>query len=163
MKPTSKSVSASSEAARVEVDPKWRFAILSSTYHSEITGRLAEGAKQRLEQLGVATAQIELLPVPGAWELPLAASWAGRSGRFSGIIALGVVIKGETSHDQHINRFVSLSLGEIGLEHQIPIGFGLLTCDTLSQAVQRAGGKFGNKGEEAADAVLAMLDLKRKI
>jgi 6,7-dimethyl-8-ribityllumazine synthase len=124
---------------------------------------LAEGARQRLIQAGVPAAQVELLPVPGAWELPLAASWAGRSGRFSGIIALGVVIKGETSHDQHINRFVSMSLGEIGLEHQIPIGFGLLTCDTLSQAVQRAGGKFGNKGEEAADAVLAMLNLKRKI
>jgi len=164
MKPSSKSVPASSsDAARVEVDSKWQFAILSSTYHSEITGRLAEGARQWLIQAGVPAAQIELLPVPGAWELPLAASWAGRSGRFSGIIALGVVIKGETSHDQHINRFVSMSLGEIGLEHQIPIGFGLLTCDTLSQAVQRAGGKFGNKGEEAADAVLAMLNLKRKI
>lgn len=163
MKPTSKPVSASSDAARVVVDPNWRFAILSSTYHSEITGRLAEGARLRLQQAGVPETQIELLPVPGAWELPLAASWAGRTGRFSGLIALGVVIKGETSHDQHINRFVSLSLGEIGLQHQIPIGFGLLTCDSLSQAVQRAGGKFGNKGEEAADAVLAMLELKRTI
>lgn len=163
MKSNSKSVAASSDVARVDVDSKWQFAILSSTYHSEITGRLAEGARQRLVQSGVPESQIELLPVPGAWELPLAASWSARSGRFSGIIALGVVIKGETSHDQHINRFVSLSLGEIGLEHQIPIGFGLLTCDTLSQAVQRAGGKFGNKGEEAADAVLAMLNLKRKI
>jgi 6,7-dimethyl-8-ribityllumazine synthase len=144
-------------------DPTWRFAILASTYHSEITSRLAAGTRQRLLAVGVEGNQIEDLPVPGAWELPLATSWAARSGKFSAIIALGVVIKGETSHDQHINRFVSLSLGQLGIEHQMPIAFGLLTCETVSQALQRAGGKFGNKGMEAADAALAMLDLKRKI
>lgn len=145
------------------LDPTWRFAILASTYHSEITSRLATGARQRLLEVGCKAEQIQELPVPGAWELPLAASWAARSGKFAGIIALGVVIRGETSHDQHINRFVSLSLGQLGLEHQLPIAFGLLTCETLSQALQRAGGKFGNKGAEAVDAVLAMLELKRKI
>jgi 6,7-dimethyl-8-ribityllumazine synthase len=145
------------------VDPTWRFAILASTYHSEITSRLAAGARQRLLEFGFKAEQIDELPVPGAWELPLAASWAARSGKFSSIVALGVVIKGETSHDQHINRFVSLSLGQLGLEHQMPIAFGLLTCETISQAMQRAGGKFGNKGQEAVDAALAMLVLKRKI
>lgn len=145
------------------LDPTWRFAILASTYHAEITSRLAAGARQRLLEVGSKAEQIQDLPVPGAWELPLAASWAARSGKFSAIIALGVVIKGETSHDQHINRFVSLSLGQLGLEHQLPIAFGLLTCETISQALQRAGGKFGNKGTEAADAILAMLELKRKI
>lgn len=145
------------------VDPTWQFAILVSSYHGEITSRLAAGARERLLAAGVKAYMIEELPVPGAWELPLAASWAARAGKFSAIIALGVVIKGETSHDLHINRFVSLSLGQLGLEHQLPVAFGLLTCDTLSQAQQRAGGKFGNKGVEAADAALAMLDLKRKI
>lgn len=154
---------ATSGENRIEVDPGWRFAIVWSTYHREITERLAVGARERLVQAGLPAEHIELLPVPGAWELPLAASWAAKSGRFAGLIALGLVVKGETSHDQHINRFVSMSLGQIGLEHQLPLGFGLLTCDTVSQAMQRAGGKFGNKGEEAADAVLAMLDLKRKI
>jgi 6,7-dimethyl-8-ribityllumazine synthase len=161
MKPSSP---AHPQAAESELicDSAWRFAILASTYHSDITSRLAEGAQQRLLAAGVLAENIERFPIPGAWELPLATSWAARSGRFSAIIALGVVIKGETSHDQHINRFVSLSLGDLGITHQLPIAFGLLTCDSLSQAHQRAGGKFGNKGQEAAEAALAMLELKRK-
>ncbi len=161
MKPSS-STSPQAPQANLTCDPAWRFAILASTYHADITTRLAEGAQQRLLAAGAAAENIERFPVPGAWELPLATSWAARCGRFSAIIALGVVIKGETSHDQHINRFVSLSLGDLGLTHQLPISFGLLTCDSLSQAHQRAGGKFGNKGEEAAEAALAMLELKRK-
>ena len=82
---------------------------------------------------------------------------------FLGIITLGCVIKGETTHDEHINRAVSLSLMEMGIESRLPIAFGLLTCNTLEQAINRSGGTVGNKGHEAAEAVLELLRLGEKI
>ncbi|MEZ6093641.1 MAG: 6,7-dimethyl-8-ribityllumazine synthase [Pirellulaceae bacterium] len=139
-----------------------RFSIIVSKYNASITDRLAEGATDFLIKNGIERASIEIHRVPGAWELPLAAKWSIESGRFDGVIVLGAVIKGETTHDEHINRFVSMSSGQLSLDSGIPIAFGLLTCNTLQQAVERAGGRVGNKGEEAAEAALEMVLLKDK-
>lgn len=140
-----------------------RIAIVVSSYHGDLTEKLADGARATLQAGGIPAQRIEEFTVPGAWELPLASRWICDTGKFVAIIALGVVIRGETSHDQHINRFVSLSLGQLSLDAGIPIAFGLLTCDTLGQARDRSGGKVGNKGNEAAEAALAMLRLRQTI
>ena len=87
--------------------------------------------------------------VPGAWEIPLAASRFARSGGCAAVLCLGAVIRGETTHDQHINRQVSLSLGRLALESGVPVSFGVLTCNSLEQAIHRAGGNVGNKGVNA--------------
>ena len=141
----------------------FRVALVVSSYHDEITNKLAAGAQEKLGQAGLAKTDGDQFVVPGAWELPLAVRWVCDTRRYSAVIALGVVIKGETSHDQHINRFVSMSLGQLSLNTGIPVAFGLLTCNTLTQAQQRAGGKEGNKGCEAAEAALAMLRLRQTI
>jgi 6,7-dimethyl-8-ribityllumazine synthase len=140
-----------------------RFGVIASRYNEAITDRLVEGAVRTLVNDGVDQASIDVYRVPGAWEIPLAAQWLVDTTRYRGIIALGAVIKGETTHDEHINRFVSLAVGELSLQEGIPIAFGLLTCNTLQQAVERAGGKVGNKGVEAAEAVLEMLKVKSQI
>lgn len=132
--------------------------IVVSTYNSNITNRLLEGAK---ETLAKADRSFEVTQVPGAWELPLAATWFAEKPEVAGVVTLGAVIRGETTHDQHINRAVSNALMDLMVRTGKPIGFGLLTCNTLEQAIHRAGGNVGNKGVEAAEAVLAMLDAKR--
>lgn len=138
-----------------------KFAIVVSRYNESITEKLREGAQTTLQRHGVAPDAIEVVRVPGAWELPLATQWLINSNpQLAAVIAIGVVIKGETTHDQHINRFVTLALGQISLNSGIPVALGVLTCDTLQQAVDRAGGKLGNKGEEAAEAALAMVQLR---
>lgn len=136
-----------------------RFAAIVSLWHQPITDKLLEGALETLADHGVASGQLEVFQVPGAWELPLATQAALRSGRFHGVVSLGCVIRGETTHDQYINRFVSESLGRMSLEHNIPVGFGLLTCETREQAVERSGGSVGNKGVEATLAMLEMIRL----
>jgi len=101
--------------------------------------------------------------VPGAWELPSVVRHIIDQPDIVAAIALGCVIRGETTHDEHINRAVSLSLMDMGTEKQIPIAFGLLTCNTLEQAINRSGGTVGNKGHEAAGAVVELLRLQKKI
>ncbi len=140
-----------------------RFAIVVSRYNESITEKLVEGALRTFEAAGIERTAIEVVRVPGAWEIPLATQWLIDTDRFTAVVTLGAVIKGETSHDEHINRFVSLSVGEMALESGVPIAFGLLTCNTLQQAVERSGGRVGNKGEEATEAVLEMLRLKTQI
>ncbi len=131
--------------------------IVVSTYNSNITNRLLEGAK---ETLAKADWSFEVTQVPGAWELPLAATWFAEKSEVAGVVTLGAVIRGETTHDQHINRAVSNALMDLMVRTGKPIGFGLLTCNTLEQAIHRAGGNVGNKGVETAEAVLAMLAAK---
>ena len=101
--------------------------------------------------------------MPGAWEIPVAAARLAKSSQFDAIICLGAVIRGETTHDQHINTQVSLSLGNLAVELELPVLFGLLTCNSLEQAIHRSGGNVGNKGEECAVAALEMVDLMRKL
>lgn len=140
-----------------------RFAIVVSRYNDSITSKLLDGAVQTLTSAGAGDDQIDVAWVPGAWEIPVAAARLARSGRYAAVLCLGAVIKGETSHDQHINRQVSIGLGHIGLETGLPILFGVLTCDTLEQAIHRAGGNVGNKGIECAEAALQMVSLLGKV
>ena len=140
-----------------------RYAIVISTYHSNITNKLLAGAVETLTTAGIAAADIVLVRVPGAWELPLAATWLAKDVSISAVITLGAVIRGETTHDQHINRAVSNALMGLMNATGKPIAFGLLTCNTLEQAIHRAGGNVGNKGCETAEAALAMVRLTRAI
>lgn len=134
-----------------------KIGIVVSTYNSNITQRLLEGSLKTLQSAGWNGDRVETVKVPGAWELPLAAKRLLFRDKVQGVIVLGAVIRGETSHDQHINRAVSSALMELMLASGKPVGFGLLTCNTLEQAIHRAGGNVGNKGCETAEAVLAML------
>ncbi len=136
-----------------------RFAIVVSRYNEHITGKLLAGAVETLRAAGVADEAIDVAWVPGAWELPLASQRMARSGKYAAVLCLGCVIKGETTHDEHINRQVSLSLGQLALESGLPVLFGVLTCNTLEQAIHRAGGNVGNKGQECAAAALEMIRL----
>ncbi|MBM3998343.1 MAG: 6,7-dimethyl-8-ribityllumazine synthase [Planctomycetes bacterium] len=139
------------------------FAIVVSRYNATITERLLDGALRVLRGAGVPDPRIDVVRVPGAWEIPVAARVLARSGRYAAVLCLGAVIRGETSHDQYINEQVSRGLGEIALETDLPVLFGVLTCHSLEQAIQRAGGNAGNKGEECADAALRMADLLRAL
>lgn len=152
-----------------EIDPSQklessrRFAIIVSKYNSNITSKLRDGAVETLTQNGVADEHIDIFWVPGAWELSLIAKQIAEKRIHAAIICLGAVIKGETTHDQHINRQVSLSLGQTSLDFDVPIAFGLLTCNSMEQAIHRAGGNVGNKGIECAQAALEMVNLVSKI
>lgn len=142
--------------------PDGKLVIVASRYNAEICDALVDGAERTLRDAGVAAKDVSVVRIPGAWELPLACRYLLPAHPI-GIIALGCVIKGETTHDEHINRGVSLQLMRMSVRTGIPIGFGLLTCNTRDQALARAGGKVGNKGEETASAVLEMLRLKLKL
>jgi 6,7-dimethyl-8-ribityllumazine synthase len=137
--------------------------IVVSRYNESITGKLLAGALETLKTAGVSDEQIDVAWVPGAWEIPLATERLLQVRTYDAVICLGAVIKGETSHDQHINRFVSMSLGQLALDHGIPVLFGLLTCNSLEQAIHRSGGNVGNKGVECAEAALEMVRLIAQI
>jgi 6,7-dimethyl-8-ribityllumazine synthase len=143
--------------------PVGRFAIVVSRYNETITSRLLSGAMETLIESGVASDAIDVAWVPGAWELPLVADLMAKSEAYSAVICLGAVIRGETTHDQHINRAVSNELAATSVATGVPVLFGLLTCDTLEQAIHRAGGNVGNKGSECALAALEMADLLRRL
>ncbi len=138
-------------------------AIVVSRYNESITKNLLSGALEALAEHDVAGERVDVAWVPGAWEIPLVADRLAHSDRYVAVICLGAVIRGETSHDRHINRAVSTSLAEIGLAAGIPVLFGLLTCETVEQAIHRSGGNVGNKGRECALAALEMVDLLAKL
>lgn len=140
--------------------PDGDVAVIASRYNEAICDSLVQGSLKTLREAGLADERIHVIRVPGAWELPLVAATMIHRKSIAGVITLGCVIKGETTHDEHINRSVSDSLMQLSVATEKPIGFGLLTCNTLEQALQRSGGTVGNKGEEAAEAVLEMLRLK---
>jgi 6,7-dimethyl-8-ribityllumazine synthase len=152
-----------------------RFAIVVSRFNESITSRLLEGAVQTLTAHGVADAHIDIAWTPGAFEIPTVANLMAASGRYLAVICLGAVIRGETTHDQHINRAVSTALCEIGVHYGLPVLFGILTCETLEQAIARSGGAagttgkdaanahLGNKGVDCALAALEMVDLLTKL
>jgi 6,7-dimethyl-8-ribityllumazine synthase len=152
-----------------------RFAVVVSRFNESITRRLLDGAVETLKAHGVADQRIDVAWVPGAFEIPTVADRLADTGRYAAIICLGAVIRGETTHDQHINRAVSTALCEIGVHRGVPVLFGILTCNTLEQAVARSGGAapttgkdtaaayVGNKGVDCALAALEMVDLLGKI
>ena len=138
-----------------------KFAIVVSTYHDEITGKLLQGALATLKSEGVTDERIVVYWVPGAWEIPVVAERVIHD--FDALIGLGVVIRGETTHDQHINSSVSHCLGGLAIETGKPVAFGLLTCNNIEQAQARSGGAVGNKGCESAAAVIDVLKLFSQI
>ena len=135
-----------------------RVAILVSRYNELVTARLLEGARSCCRAAGVPDEEVDVVWVPGAFELPVAAAAAGAAGRYRCLIALGAVIRGETPHFEYVAGETTRGLGEVALRHHLPVGFGLLTVDTLQQATERAGGSAGNKGYEAAEAALLAAD-----
>lgn len=140
-----------------------RFGIVVSRYNDSITGKLLAGASETLAKAGITDDAIDVAWVPGAWEIPLVADRFVQTGKYAAILCLGAVIRGETTHDQHINRQVSLSLGELAIRSKLPILFGLLTCESMEQAIHRSGGNVGNKGVECAEAALEMVTLLKNI
>lgn len=140
-----------------------RYAIVVSRYNDNITARLLDGAVDTLKSHGIADESIDVAWVPGAWEIPLIAERLAESESYAAVICLGAVIKGETTHDEHINRQVSASLGQLALDTGLPVAFGILTCNTMEQAIHRAGGNVGNKGVECAEAALKMVSLLGKL
>lgn len=138
-----------------------RVAIIVSRFNDEITSRLLAGARAALERTGVSPTDIAELWVPGAWELPLAAQALARSGKYDALVALGCVIRGETTHHIHVGGEASRGLSQVALDSGVPIGFGVLTTDTTEQSTARAGGAHGNKGEDAALAAVEMALLVR--
>ena len=136
-----------------------RVAVVASRFNEPIVKKLVDGALQALLKYGVVFEDIDVVWVPGAWELPVAARWLLASERYDGIVAVGAVIRGETAHFDYIAGEASKGLAAASAESETPIGFGVLTCDTEEQAEARAGGEHGNKGWDAAIATLEMADL----
>ena len=139
------------------------FGIVVSEWHPEITHALYEGCFQTLLQHGAKEEHIHSAQVPGAFELPLGAQLLAGSRKLDAVICLGCVIRGETSHNDYINRSVASALSQLSLVSSKPFIFGLLTPDTLEQAQDRAGGQFGNKGVEAAVTAIRMAALKQDL
>ena len=140
-----------------------KFAIVVSRWNAVVTERLLQGALDALLRSGAKRADIEVVRVPGAWEIPAAARTIANAGRVDAIIPLGVLLRGETAHYEAIYNEVARGIGQSQQETGIPHSFGVLTCETLEQALDRAGVKSGNKGFEAAAAAIEMVSLGRKL
>jgi 6,7-dimethyl-8-ribityllumazine synthase len=140
-----------------------RFAVVASRFNSRIGDQLVAGALECLRRHGVEPGDIQLVRVPGAWEIPQAAEEIATAGKVDALVAVGVVIRGETPHFDYICSACSQGLARVAERHRLPVGFGVLTCDTSEQAQERAGGKAGNKGWDAALAALEMADLLSRL
>ena len=140
-----------------------KFAIVVARWNAVITERLLEGALDALLRSGAARAAIEVIRVPGAWEIPAAAHTVAQLGNVDAIVTLGCLLRGETAHYEAIYNEVARGIGQSQQETGIPHSFGVLTCETLEQALNRAGIKAGNKGFEAGVAAIEMVSLRRKI
>ena len=140
-----------------------RFAIVVARWNAVITDRLLQGALDGLLRSGCTRDRIEIVRVPGAWEIPSAARMLAESGRFAAILTLGVLLRGETAHYEAIYNEVARGIGQSQQETGVPHAFGVLTCETLEQALDRAGLKAGNKGFEAAIAAIEMASIQEKI
>ena len=136
-----------------------RFAVIASRFNEPITSKLVEGAMDALQRHGAAPDDIDLVWVPGAWELPIAARRLLATDRYDALVAVGAVIRGDTPHFDYVAGEASRGLATASAEYDRPIGFGVLTCDNMEQAEARAGGTHGNKGWDAALAALEMADL----
>ena len=135
-----------------------RVAILVSRYNELVTSRLLDGALACCREAGVVREDVDVIWLPGAFELPVAAAVAADTGRYACLVALGAVIRGETPHFEYVAAETARGLTNVAVSRGLPIGFGVLTVDTMQQAVDRAGGAAGNKGHEAASAALRAAD-----
>jgi 6,7-dimethyl-8-ribityllumazine synthase len=140
-----------------------RFAIVASRWNDFIVSRLIGGATDAIERLGGSSDHITIIRVPGSFELPMAARLAAQSKKYDAIICLGVVIRGETSHNQYIAAEVFKGIAQVSLQTDFPIALGVVTADNLEQAIDRAGAKSGNKGFEAAMTAVELVNLYRQL
>ncbi|HWR53806.1 MAG TPA: 6,7-dimethyl-8-ribityllumazine synthase [Bryobacteraceae bacterium] len=140
-----------------------KFAIIVSRFNSIITERLLSGALDALQRTGGDLNAIEIVKVPGSWELPVVASELARQKRHDGIICLSAVIRGDTTHHEYIASEAAKGLAQASLQSGIPVAFGVLTTDSLEQAIERAGAKAGNKGFDAAMSAVEMGNLMRRL
>jgi 6,7-dimethyl-8-ribityllumazine synthase len=139
------------------------FAVVVARFNDFVTSKLLEGAVDMLSRLGAAESDITVAWVPGAYEIPLAASKLAGSGRYAAVICLGTVIRGETPHFDFVAGQCASGIAAVALETGVPVIMGVLTTETLDQAINRAGGKMGNKGAEAAAAAVEMADLAEQL
>ncbi len=141
----------------------FRFALVSSRWNDFLTARLVEGALDALERLGADEAAVEHFRVPGSFEIPLAALRAAQSGRFDAVVCLGTVIRGQTPHFEYVAGEVTKGIAHVSLQTGVPVLYGIVTADTLEQAIDRAGVKAGNKGFEAAMSAVEMVNLLKSV
>ena len=138
-----------------------RYALAVGRFYEDLADRLVAGAREELEAAGVA--EIDVFDVPGAFELPLAAKYASESGRYAGVVCLGAVIRGETSHYDHVCAEAARGIAQVSLDTGVPCAFGVLTVETMEQALARAGGNKRHQGRDAARATLAMAALHERL
>ncbi len=138
-----------------------RYALALARFYEELADRLEAGARAAFADAGVA--QVDVFAVPGAFELPLAASYAARSGRYGGVACLGAVIRGETDHYDYVCAETARGLMRVQLDTGVPCAFGVLTCDTMEQALARAGGAKRDQGRHAAEVVLRMAAVRAEL
>ena len=144
--------------APFDLDPsRLHIGIVVSLFNSDVTGRLLAGAREELARLGVPDENVKEVRVPGSFEIPLAARLLIRNASPDAVICLGALIQGESDHYHYLAAEVSRGIGQVGLESEVPVAFGVLTARNLEQALDRAGGRHGNKGAEAVQAALQMV------
>ncbi|MBX9607694.1 MAG: 6,7-dimethyl-8-ribityllumazine synthase [Gammaproteobacteria bacterium] len=148
---------------RLVAEGKMRIAIVSGRFNGFIVEALEAGALDTLKRHGVDLADVTVTRTPGAFEIPVVAAKLARSGKYDAVIALGAVIRGATAHFDHVAGACSRGLGSVATETGIPVIFGVLTVDTIEQAIERAGTKAGNKGGEAAVTAIEMISLLRQL
>ena len=136
-----------------------KFGIVASRFNDFICGKLIEGAMDALKRSGADEKDINIVRVPGAFEIPLAAKKLAKSGKFDAVICLGAVIRGATPHFEYVSSEVSKGIALVTLETEVPVAFGIITSDTIEQAIERAGTKSGNKGWDAAISAIEMANL----
>jgi 6,7-dimethyl-8-ribityllumazine synthase len=140
----------------------FRFAIVASRWNDFISSRLVEGALDALERLGADEKMVEVFRVPGAFELPLLALRLAETEKFAAVICIGTIIKGQTPHFKYITAEVTRGIGEAGLQTGVPVVYGVVTADTVDQAIDRAGVKLGNKGFEAATTAVELANIYKE-
>jgi 6,7-dimethyl-8-ribityllumazine synthase len=140
-----------------------KFGIVAARFNDFITSRLVEGALDGLQRHGVAENDIEIVKVPGSYEIPLAAKMLARTKKYNAVICLGAVIRGATPHFEYVSAEVSKGVAAISMETGLPVIFGVLTTDTIEQAIERAGAKSGNKGWDAALSAIEMANVMKQI
>lgn len=139
------------------------FALVAARYNEIVSSRLIDGALDCLIRHGAAKEDIELFRVPGSFEIPVTAQKLAGSGKFDAVICLGTVIRGETPHFEFVASEAARGVGKAGMDSGVPVVFGVVTTDTVEQAVDRAGGRTGNRGAEAAESAIEMVDLLHRI
>ncbi len=143
--------------------PEGRFAIVAARFNGAVVEGLVQGALDGLRRHGIADGAIDLVRVPGSFEIPLLAQTLAGSGHYTAVICLGAVIRGETGHYDHVAAEAAGGVARAGLATGVPVVFGILTCETLEQAINRAGAKAGNKGFDAALTAIEMVNLLRQL